>query len=65
MARRAKTNAADPVVAALKDLLIVQLAFARVPVHTIREVARCEMAPVTQLTRYVPKDRKPRGGAQE
>jgi hypothetical protein len=54
----------DPVVDALKDLLIVQLALARVPGHTIRKVARCDMARVTQLTRHL-KGRMRRDGAEE
>ncbi len=53
----------DPVVDALKDLLIVQLALARVPGHTIRKVARCDMARVTELTRHL-KDLKRRGDAE-
>ena len=53
----------DPVVDALKDLLIVQLALARVPGHTIRKVARCDMARVTELTQHL-KDLKQRGDAE-
>jgi len=53
----------DPVVDALKDLLIVQLALARVPGHTIRKIARCDMARVTQLTRHL-KGRT-RGGSAD
>ena len=37
--RRKVTKKTDPVVDALKDLLIVQLALVRVPGHAIREVA--------------------------
>ena len=65
MTRRRGTNRkTDPVVDALKDLLIVQLALARVPGHTIRKIARCDMARVTQLTRHL-KGRKGRGSAEE
>ena len=65
MAKTRGTNRKnDPVVDALKDLLIVQLALARVPGHAIRKVARCDMARVTQLTRHL-KGRMRSGGAEE
>jgi len=52
MAKKGNRNT-DPVVDALKDLLIVQLALAEVPGGTIRKVVGCSMARVTQLTRHI------------
>ncbi len=58
---RGKQSKGDPVVDAIKDLLIVNLALAGVRGHAIRKVVGCGMARVTQITRHV----KPRNNDRD
>ena len=53
----------DPVLDAVQDLLIVQLALAGVDTRTIRRVARVDMNRVTRVSKALKKRRKRKGDA--
>ena len=51
----------DPVLEAVQDLLIVQLALAGVDNHSIRRVARVDMNRVTRISKSLKKRKKGKG----
>lgn len=59
----AKTKSSDPLLDAVRDLLIVQLAQAGVDNHSIRRIARVDMNRVTRILKVLKKRNKGRGNA--
>jgi hypothetical protein len=58
-----KTKSSDPLLDAVRDLLIVQLAQAGVDNHSIRRIARVDMNRVTRILKVLKRRKKGRGNA--
>ncbi len=56
--RRSAARVADVVADRLADFLIVQLALAGVPQHSIRKVVGCDMARVVRITKELKAARR-------
>ena len=57
----AKKKPSDPILDAVQDLLIVQLAQSGVDGHSIRRIARVDMNRVTRILKVLNKRKKGRG----
>jgi hypothetical protein len=53
--KKKQTKEANPTAELLKDLLIVELAKARVPQPKIRTIVRCDMWRVNRIAKYFKK----------
>jgi hypothetical protein len=56
-----KKNSDEPILNAIQDLLIVQLALSGVDNHSIRKVAGVQMSKVTRISKILRKRTKAKG----
>ena len=56
--KKRSTNDTDTAADLLRDLLIVELAKAKVPHQQIRKIVGCDMSRVTRIARYFKKPKK-------